>query len=128
MAKMPPEMRDWREGTMDEFIGRLVANVGIDRAAAEKAVGVILDFPAEEGPPDKVQSSHAKLPGADALRQQAVSGMGGVTGEGTRMMGAGLSMGEVQNVTRQFIANACEKVDEDEVGEFVAAIGLAQFV
>jgi hypothetical protein len=28
-------------------------------------------------------------------------------GEGTRMMGAGLSMGEVQNVTRQFIANAC---------------------
>lgn len=118
---------------MDELIGRLVANVGIDRPTAEKAVGIILDFLAKEGPPDKVQSFLAKLPGADALRQKAASedagGMGGVMGAGMRMMGAGLSMGEVQSVTRQFIAYAREKVGEDEVGEFVAAIpGLAQFV
>ena len=118
---------------MDELIGRLAANVGIDRAAAEKAVGIILDFLAKEGPPEKVQSFLAKLPGADALRQQAASedagGMGGVMGAGMRMMGAGLSMGEVRSVTQQFIAYAREKVGEGEVGEFVAAIpGLAQFV
>ena len=119
---------------MDELIGRLVANVGIDRAAAATAVGIILDFVANEGPPDKVQSFLAKLPGADALGPQAAGedagGMGGVMGAGLRMMGTGLSIGEVQSVTQQFVANAREKVgEEEEVSEFVAAIpGLAQFV
>ena len=45
------------------------------------------------------------------------------------MMSAGLSMGQVQGVTRQFIAFAREKVGEDSVGEIVGAIrGLSQFV
>lgn len=120
------------EGTMDDLIGRLVADTGIDRAAAEKAVGVILDFLAKEGPADKVQPLLAKLPGAEALMQKAGSdegGMGGVMGAGMRMMGVGLSMGQVQDVTRQFIAYARAKVGEEQVGEFVAAIpGLSQFV
>jgi hypothetical protein len=118
---------------MDELIGRLVADVGLDRNAAETAVGIILDFLAKEGPTDKVQLVAAKLPGAEALMQKAASdgggGMGGVMGAGMRMMGAGLSMGQVQAVTRQFIAYAREKVGEDELGEIVGAIpGLAQFV
>ena len=116
---------------MDELIGRLVADVGVDRNAAETAVGIILDFLAKEGPTDKVQLVVAKLPGAEALMQKAASGggMGGVMGAGMRMMGAGLSMGQVQAVTRQFIAYAREKVGEDELGEIVGAIpGLAQFV
>lgn len=119
---------------MDELVGHLVADVGVDRTAAEKAVGIILDFLATEGPPDKVQSFLAKLPGADVLRQKAASEdpgdiMGGVMGAGMRMMNAGLTMGQVQGVTQQFISYAREKVGEDEVGEFVAAIpGLAQFV
>lgn len=118
---------------MDELIGRLVADVGLDRNAAETAVGIILDFLAKEGPTDKVQLVVAKLPGAEALMQKAASdgggGMGGVMGAGMRMMGAGLSMGQVQAVTRQFIAYAREKVGENELGEIVGAIpGLAQFV
>jgi hypothetical protein len=118
---------------MDELIGRLVADVGLDRNAAETAVGIILDFLAKEGPTDKVQLVVAKLPGAEALMQKAASdgggGMGGVMGAGMRMMGAGLSMGQVQSVTRQFIAYAREKVGENELGEIVGAIpGLAQFV
>ncbi len=41
----------------------------------------------------------------------------------------GLSVDQVQGVTRQFIAFAREKVGEDEVGEIVGALpGLAQFV
>jgi hypothetical protein len=121
------------EGIMDELIGRLVANVGVDRNAAETAVGIILDFLAKEGPADKVKLVVAKLPGAEALMQKAASegggGMGGVMGAGMRMMGAGLSMGQVQDVTRQFIAYAREKVGEDELGEIVGAIpGLSQFV
>lgn len=118
---------------MDELIGRLVADVGIDRAAAEASVGIILDFSAKEGPADKMRLLLAKLPGAEALMQKAAaesgSGMGGVMGAGMRMMAARLSMSQVQGVTRQFIAFAREKVGEDEVGEIVGAIpGLSQFV
>lgn len=118
---------------MDELIGRLVADIGIDRAAAEKAVGIILACLVKEGPADKVQPLLAKLPGADALVQKAASEggglMGGVMGAGMQMMSAGLSMGQVQSVTREVIAYTREKAGEDAVGEIVAAIpGLAQFV
>ena len=124
---------------MDELIARLVADVGMDRATAEKAVGIILDFLVKEGPADKVQPMLAKLPGAEALIQKTASesdaggmmagAMGGVMGAGMRMMSAGLSMGQVQSVTRAVIAYTREKAGEDAVDEIVAAIpGLAQFV
>jgi hypothetical protein len=118
---------------MDELIGRLVADLGIERTAAEKAVGIVLDFLAKEAPADKIQPLLTHLPGAEELMQQAAAedsgGMGGIMGAGMRMMAAGLSMSEVQDVTRLFIAYAREKVGEAEVAEIVAAIpGLAQFV
>jgi hypothetical protein len=119
---------------MDELIGRLVAEIGIDRPTAEKAVGIILDFLVKEGPADKVQPILAKLPGAQALIDKAAGAsggglMGGVMGAGMAMMSAGLSMGQVQSVTRSVIAYTREKAGEDAVGEIVAAIpGLAQFV
>ena len=124
---------------MDELIARLVADVGIDRATAEKAVGIILEFLVKEGPADKVQPLLAKLPGAETVTQKAAGesdsggmmggAMGGVMGAGMRMMSAGLSMGQVQSVTRAVIAYTREKAGEDAVGEIVAAIpGLAQFV
>ena len=124
---------------MDELIARLVADVGIDRATAEKAVGIILEFLVKEGPADKVQPLLTKLPGAEAVMQRAatesdsaglmVGAMGGVMGAGMRMMSAGLSMGQVQSVTRAVIAYTREKAGEDAVGEIVAAVpGLSQFV
>jgi len=131
-GKNVPEIRTG-EGIMDELIRRLVADVGVDRAAAETAVGIILDFLSKDGPADKMQLLLTKLPGAEALMQKAAGKggglMGGVMGAGMSMMSAGLSMSEVQSVTRQFIAFAREKVGEDAVGEIVAAIpGLSQFV
>jgi hypothetical protein len=123
---------------MDELVARLVANVGVDRAAAEKAVGVIFEFLCKEGPADKVQALLDRLPGAQALMQaqqgnNAAGGgmlaMGGIMAAGTKMMAAGLSMGQVQGVTREVIAYAREKVGEEAIGEIVAAIpGLSQFV
>jgi hypothetical protein len=122
---------------MDELIARLVANVGVDKAVAEKAVGIILDFLVKEGPSDKVQAVVDKLPGAQALiqAQQAsdpgggMFGMGGLMGAGTKLMAAGLSMGQVQAVTKEVIAFSREKAGEDAVGEIVGAIpGLSQFV
>ena len=122
---------------MDELIARLVANVGVDRETAEKAVGIILDFLVKEGPPDKEQPLIDKLPGAQALiqAQQAsdtgggMFAMGGLMGAGTKMMAAGLSMGQVQAVTKEVIAFSREKAGEDAVGEIVGSIpGLSQFV
>jgi hypothetical protein len=123
---------------MDELVARLVANVGVDRLAAERAVGVIFEFLREEGPADKVQALLDGLPGAQALMQAqegidagggGMPAMGGIMGAGTKMMAAGLSMGQVQGVTREVIAFAREKAGEDAVGEVVGAIpGLSQFV
>lgn len=120
---------------MDELIARLVANVGVEREAAEKAVGIIFEFLRSEGPADKVQALMDKLPGAEQLAkaQEAAGGggfpMGGVMGAGSKMMAAGLSMGQVQGVTRETIAYAREKAGDEALGEIVGAIpGLSQFI
>ena len=118
---------------MDELIERLVANVGVPRTAAEQSIGIILDFLKKEGPADKVQALLDKLPGAEAALQSAQAGggmfMSGVMGAGMRMMSAGLSMEQVQAVTRETIAYVREKAGEDAVGEIVSAVpGLGQFI
>ncbi len=122
---------------MDELIGRLVANVGIDQNAAEKAVGVIFEFLRKEGPSDQVKALMDRLPGAEELMEaqegiDASGGgfaMGGLMGAGTKMMAAGLSMGQVQGVTREVIAYAREQAGDEVIGEVVGAIpGLSQFI
>lgn len=120
---------------MDELVERLVANVGVSRTAAEQSIGIILDFLKKEGPPDKVQALLDKLPGSELYLQSAEAGggdgmfMSGVMGAGMRMMSAGLSMDQVQAVTRETIAYVREKAGEDAVGEIVSAVpGLGQFI
>jgi hypothetical protein len=120
---------------MDELIQRLVTNVGIGQDVAKKAVGIILDFLKKEGPPDRVQELMNLLPGAEALQQEAAQSgggmfsMGGLMGAGSRMMAAGLSMGQVQSVTRELIGFAREKAGDDAIGEIVGAVpGLNQFI
>ena len=120
---------------MDELVERLVANVGVSRTAAEQSIGIILDFLKKEGPPDKVQALLDKLPGSELFLQSAEATsdggifMSGVMGAGMRMMSAGLSMDQVQAVTRETIAYVREKAGEDAVGEIVSAVpGLGQFI
>lgn len=119
---------------MDELVGRLVAETGIDHDAAVKAVGIILAFLMKEGPADKVKALLDRMPGAEAAAQSASDagggfGMGGIMGAGTQLMGLGLGMGQVQQVTRVVIAHARETLGEDAVGEIVGAIpGLGQFL
>jgi hypothetical protein len=120
---------------MDELIGRLVANAGVERGVAEKSLAIILDFLRKEGPADKVQALLDKLPGAEALlAQQPDTGggmfsMGGIMGVGTRLMGAGLYMGQIQAVTRELMAYSREHNAGDVLGEIAEAIpGLGQFI
>jgi hypothetical protein len=120
-----------REGIMEDLIGRLVANVGLKREVAVKAVGIILSFLLKEGPTEKVEALIAMLPGADtALSASGDSpGVGGVMGAGAKLMAAGLNMAQVQSVTREVITYAREKAGEDAVGQIVGAIpGLGQFL
>ncbi|MBV9346607.1 MAG: DUF2267 domain-containing protein [Pseudolabrys sp.] len=117
---------------MDELIGRLVANVGVERNVAEQAVVIILDFLRKEAP-EQANKLISEMPGAEALiaaNPPAAGGfaMPGLMGAGTKLMGIGLSMGQVQAVTREMLAFAREKAGEDAVGEVVGAIpGLSQF-
>lgn len=117
---------------MDELVGRLVAELGIDPKVAEQAVGIILAFLIKEAPEDKIKPLLDAMPGAAAAAEAAPSGgafgMGGIMGVGTQLMGLGLGMGEVQGVARTLLAYAREKVGEDAVGDMVGAIpGLSQF-
>jgi hypothetical protein len=123
---------------MDELIERLTARTGVEAPIAEKAVGIILDFLAKEGPTETVQQLVAQMPGADELLRSAQAesaaagvsgGMGGLMGTANRLMAVGLSMGQVQSVTQEVVAYAREKAGEDTVGEIVGAVpGLSQFV
>ena len=118
---------------MDELIERLVTNCDVERSVAEKAVGIILDFLRKEGPADKVQALIDAMPGAEALiaaSGESSGGLatGGIMGAANRLMAAGLSMGQLQCVTRELVAHGRETAGEDTVGEIVGAIpGLSQF-
>jgi hypothetical protein len=122
---------------MDELVDRIVARVGVDRTVAEKSVGIIFDFLSKEGPTEKVHALLDRLPGANAAMAAAregdtgglFGGMGGMMGVGSRLMSAGLGIGEIQGVTRELIAYAREQAGDEAVGEIVAAVpGLSQFI
>src|SRR6202048_1848609 len=93
----------WGRVNMDELMGRLAAQAGIDTAVAEKTVGIILGFLRNEGPSDKVQALIDTIPGAETAITASSNGGGlsrlmggGLMGLGTRLMGLGLRMGAVQ--------------------------------
>jgi len=120
---------------MDELTGRLAAQAGIENAVAEKTIGIILGFLRSEGPSDKVQSLIDSIPGAEAAIAASSSGGGlgrlmggGLMAVGTRLMGLGLGIGEIQNIARELFRFGRDKIGADQMGEIVAATpGLSQF-
>ena len=120
---------------MDELIEQLAVKVGIDKDVAEKTIGTILGFLLKEGPSDKVQALIDKIPGA-AAAIAANSGDGGFSGLlggglmalGSKLMGYGLGMGEIQSVSRELFKFGRDKIGADEMGEIIAGTpGLSQF-
>ena len=127
---------------MDELIGRITASTGLDPATAQKAVGIILAFLQKEGPPAEVSQLLAAMRGAEQAVAQSGDGGpgatgggfmgmmgGGVMGLGTKLMGAGVSMGQMQPLGRELFAYGREKAGEDVMGPIVGSVpGLNQFV
>jgi hypothetical protein len=121
---------------MDELVGRIVSNVGIEPSVAAKVVGIMLDFFSTQGSPEKMQAFLDRLPGAAeaieaarAYRGGFFGAMPGIMGVGSRMMSAGLTMGEIRPVVREFIAYAREKGAAEEIDVIIDSIpGASQFI
>jgi hypothetical protein len=127
---------------MDELIGRITERTGLDAATAQKAIGIILAFLQKEGPPAEVGQLLAAMPGAEQAVAQSGDGGPGATGGGfmgmlgggvmalgTQLMGAGVSMGQMQPLGRELFAYGREKAGEDVMGPIVGSVpGLNQFV
>jgi len=120
---------------MDELVGRLASKAGIDSAVAEKTIGIILNFLRNEGPSDKVQALIDEIPGAEAAIEASGRGGGfarlmggGLMAVGTRLMGLGLGMGEIQSIARELFKFGRDKIGADRMGEIIAGTpGLSQF-
>jgi hypothetical protein len=120
---------------MDELVEQLAAKVGIDRAVAEKTIGIILGFLRREGPSDKVQVLIDRIPGAEGAveasnKSSGLSGLmgGGLMALGSRLMGLGLGIGEIQNVARELFKFGRDRIGADQMGEIISGTpGLSQF-
>src|ERR1700748_2162422 len=125
---------------MDELIGRLAAKAGIDDAVAEKTIGIILGFLRSEGPSDKVQALIDGIPGAEAAIAASAGGGGligltsagmmggGLMAVGTKLMGLGLGMGQIQVVARELFKFGRDKIGTEGITEIIARTpGLSQF-
>jgi hypothetical protein len=120
---------------MDELVEQLAAKAGIDRAVAEKTIGIILGFLRKEGPSDKVQVLIDRIPGAESVveasnNSSGLSGLmgGGLMAIGSRLMGLGLGIGEIQNVARELFKFGRDRIGADQMGEIISGTpGLSQF-
>ena len=127
---------------MDELIARVTKATGLDATTAQKAIVIILAFLKKEGPPAEVNQLLAAMPGAEQAVGQSGDGGPGATGGGFmgmmgggvmalggQLMGAGVSMGQMQPLGRELFAYGREKAGEDVMGPIVGSIpGLSQFV
>jgi hypothetical protein len=112
---------------MDELIGRLAVKAGIEKAVAEKTIGIILGFLRNEGPSDKVQALIDNIPGAEAAIAASGSGGGlsklmggGLMALGTKLMALGLGMAQIQNIARELFRFGRDKIGADQMGEIIA--------
>jgi hypothetical protein len=120
---------------MDELVEQLATKAGIDKAVAEKTIGIIFGFLRKEGPSEKVQALIDQIPGAESAveasnKSGGLSGLmgGGLMALGTRLMGLGLGIGEIQNVARELFKFGRDRIGADQMGAIISGTpGLSQF-
>ena len=95
---------------MHKLIGRLVATIGVDRTAAEKAVGIILPF----------RRDRRRVSAATQKAQTNPDSTD--TATGIYMTAAGPSVREVPTVGRETFGYASHMAGENAVGDSVGAV------
>ena len=123
---------------MQDLIDRIVDATGLDRASAEKALGITFSLLQSEGDRAKVEKLFAKLPGAAELAERhgrsAKSGFfGGLLGGPMAAIGklksAGLSMEQIKQLGQVTLDYAKEKAGPKLVKEAAGSIpGLSGYV
>jgi hypothetical protein len=119
---------------MDELIGQLAIKAGVDRAVAEKTIGIMLGFLRNEGPSVQVQALIDKIPGAEAVIAASNTGGsvmrllgGGLTAVGARLMSLGLGIADIQTIARELFKFGRDKIGADQMGAILAGTpGLSQ--
>ena len=120
---------------MDELVDQLAVKAGIDKVVAEKTIGIILGFLRKEGPSEKVQALIDRIPGAECAVQTSNDSAGlsklmggGLMALGTRLMGLGLGMSEIQNIARELFRFGRDRIGTDQMGEIISGTpSLSQF-
>ena len=112
---------------MDELVDRLAVKAGIQDAVAEKTAGIMLDYLRNEGPPETVQALIDGIPDAEAAIAAARDGAGlsrlmggGVMAAGTRLMGLGLAMTDIETLARELFAFGRDKIGADRMSAIIA--------
>ena len=107
---------------MHKLIGRLVATIGVDRTAAEKAVGIILPFRRADGAQNNI-AAHLDRRRVFAATQTAQTNPDSTdTATGIYMTAAGPSVREVPTVGRETFGYASNMAGENAVGDSVGAV------
>lgn len=120
---------------MDELVRRLALSAGVDDAVAEKSIGIILGFLRNEGPANIVPALLDNIPGADVAITASSNNTGfanlmggGLMALGTKLMGLGLGMGQIQNVARELFRFGRDKIGPDQMGDIISGTpGLSHF-
>ena len=131
---------------MEQLISQLAAQIGIDEALAQKAVGMVLALLEKQGDGDAVSQLFEKLPGAgDLAAEFADSGdgggmagmLGGLMGGGAgdvmkvvgSLQGEGMSMDQIQDLGSGLLNHAKSEAGEDLVRQAVANIpGISDYL
>jgi|SRR3954468_18913032 hypothetical protein len=119
---------------MDELIGQLAAKAGIERAVAEKTIGIMLNFLRNEGPPQQVQALIDGIPGAETVIAASRTGGGlsrlmggGLMAVGSRLISLGLGITDIQAIARELFRFGRDKIGADQMSAIVAGTpGLSQ--
>ncbi|MFL9501576.1 DUF2267 domain-containing protein [Rhodopseudomonas palustris] len=121
---------------MDELIERLADKAGLDKSVADKTIGIILAFLRNEGPQEPVQALIDSIPGAEAAIEAAGSSSGGlsrligggVMAMGTKLLGLGLGMSQIQTIARELFKAGRDRIGAEKMGAIIEGTpGLRQF-
>lgn len=121
---------------MDELIERLADKAGLEKSVADKTIGIILAFLRNEGPQEPVQALIDSIPGAEAAIEAAGSSRGGlsrligggVMAMGTKLLGLGLGMSQIQTIARELFKAGHDRIGAEKMGAIIEGTpGLRQF-